>query len=143
MRQILQLICAVMVLASGPALADTKEVTADIVFQDIKDGKVILIDVRRPVEWKQTGVPKGALAITMHRPISDFLADVSKAVGGRKDAPVALICAAGNRSTWMQKVLKDNGFTDVRNVGEGLFGNGENIGWLRRGLPVVPCKDCE
>ena len=54
-----------------------------------------------------------------------------------KSRPIAVICAAGNRSRWASRFLAEKGFAKVIDVAEGLFGNGRLPGWLARGLPVV------
>jgi DNA-directed RNA polymerase alpha subunit len=58
------------------------------------------------------------------------------------DAPIGLICRTGNRTTHMQKVLQDAGFTQVINIKEGMVGSAAGPGWLARGLPVEACKTC-
>ena len=42
----------------------------------------------------------------------------------------------------MQKELEARGFTRVYNVKEGMVGSGAGPGWIKRGLPVEPCKQC-
>jgi rhodanese-related sulfurtransferase len=102
--------------------------------QQSKAGQVYLVDIRRPSEWKQTGVAKHASKITMHQ--KGFLNQISKLTGGDKAAPVALICARGNRSTRMINLLEQNGYTNVYNVKEGMLGSPEGAGWLAKGLPL-------
>lgn len=99
-----------------------------------KAGSVFLVDIRRPSEWKQTGVAKHASRITMHQ--DGFLDRISALTGGDKTAPVALICARGNRSTHMINLLEQNGYTNVYNVKEGMLGSPEGAGWLAKGLPL-------
>ena len=113
-------------------------------FEQAKSGQVTLIDIRTPPEWRQTGVPEGARRIDMRHPKGPegFAAEVLTAVGGDKDAPIALICRTGNRTTHMQKELLARGFTQVYNVKEGMVGSGAGPGWLKRGLPVEPCEQC-
>ena len=64
-------------------------------------GEMTLIDVRSPAEWRQTGVPRGARTVTIHDPkcMPGFVAAVTQAVRGRKNQPIALICAHSGRST--------------------------------------------
>lgn len=108
-----------------------------------QDG-LLLLDIRRPSEWRDTGIAEGATALSMHDPAGPpgFLQAVLKAVGNDRDRPVALICASGVRSSWAQRFLQANGFTRVENVIEGMLGRGSSPGWIRRGLPVSPCSDC-
>jgi rhodanese-related sulfurtransferase len=71
-----------------------------------------------------------------------FARQVLAEVGGNRDAPIGLICRTGNRTTQMQKVLQDAGFTNVVNVSEGMAGSAAGPGWIRRGLPVEACATC-
>jgi len=114
----------------GPAEANASAAT----------GEIVLIDIRHPSEWRETGVASPAKTITMHDPKgpSAFLDAVVKAVGGDMSRPVALICASGVRSTWAQRFLAARGFRRVCNVKEGMLGTGSRPGWIRRGLPVQP-----
>ncbi len=102
--------------------------------QQSKAGQVYLVDIRRPSEWKQTGVAKHASKITMHK--EGFLDRIAALTGGDKTARVALICARGNRSTRMINLLEQNGYTNVYNVKEGMLGSPEGSGWLAKGLPL-------
>ena len=103
-------------------------------------GSVIIIDVRSPREWRQTGVPSGARTVTIdnRNGIKAFIAQMAKAVGGDKSKPIALICAAGARSARALKILTAAGFTKIQNVSEGMLGRPDaGPGWLKRGLPVT------
>lgn len=123
---------------SGPTL------TAPDAFAQAQAGKLTLIDIRRPDEWKQTGVAKDALQINMAHPQGNagFVAQVAAETGGNKKAPIGLICRTGNRTTQMQRVLKDAGFTQICNIKEGMVGSGAGPGWIARGLPVEACERC-
>lgn len=116
--------------------------------QDARDqvqaGTITLIDVRTPGEWRQTGVPAGAALIDMNNPKGPqgFVDAVLAQVKGNRNAPIALICRSGNRSTHMQKVLEDQGFTHVYNIREGMGGSATGPGWIEQGLPIEACKQC-
>jgi rhodanese-related sulfurtransferase len=101
-------------------------------------GQLTLIDVRRPDEWKKTGVARGALRINMAHPLGDegFIRQVSAEVGGNRNAPIGLLCRAGNRTVHVQRMLQAAGFTQVYNVKEGMTGSSAGPGWIPRGLPV-------
>lgn len=98
-------------------------------------GEVVLIDIRQPQEWAQTGIGQGALPLDMRR--RDFEDALLAAVNGDKARPVALICARGVRSRHMSERLAAAGFTRIIDVPEGMLGSGAGPGWLNRGLPVV------
>ena len=98
-------------------------------------GEIFLIDIRRPDEWARTGVGEGAVPLDMRR--EDFAQALLQVTGGRRDVPVALICARGVRSRYLSEALIEAGFTNVIDVPEGMLGSGAGPGWLRAGLPVV------
>ena len=97
-------------------------------------GEIILLDIRSPGEWRETGVPAGAKMVTVHR--RDFMAAVLKVTGGDRSKPIALICAIGGRSAMARRFLAKHGFTNVVDVSEGMLGNHRGPGWIRRGQPV-------
>ena len=136
--------CALVLGATGVSVADHFVITPEEANFRTEAGEVMLIDVRSPQEWRQTGVPKGARRVTIHDPggLKGFLKAMAAAVGGDLKKPIALICARGNRSTVAQKVLIEAGFTRVFNIREGFTGGPYGPGWVKRGLPVEPCPNC-
>jgi rhodanese-related sulfurtransferase len=116
------------------------ELSAPEAHQRTQAGQLTLIDIRRPDEWRQTGVAQGAARIDMRRP--DFAEAVLQQVKGQRDAPIGIICRTGNRTTHMQKAMRDAGFTQVYNIKEGMAGSAAGPGWLRQGLPVEACTRC-
>jgi rhodanese-related sulfurtransferase len=131
-------------LASASQAAFAQEMSAPDAYAAVKDGKITLIDIRTPPEWRQTGVAPGAARINMIHPqgAAGFLNEVLAKVGGDKTAPIALICRTGNRTSQVQRFLQGQGFTQVINVGEGMAGSRFGPGWLARKLPVDPCTTC-
>jgi len=63
-----------------------------------------------------------------------FVEDILRAVDGDKDAPIAIICRTGNRTTDTQKALQEIGFTQVYNAKEGMAGSGRSF---RDGIDVT------
>lgn len=109
-------------------------------------GEITLIDVRSVGEWRDSGIPKGAKAISIHDPdgMAAFVGRVTAAVKGDKSRPVALICARGVRSTRADWALSKAGFTNILNVREGTLGNWiDGPGWFDRKLPVEPYRQSE
>ena len=98
------------------------------------EGKIHLIDVRTPEEWKETGVAASAERISMHK--AGFLEKLNALIAGKKSAPIALICARGNRSAWLAGELEKRGYTNIIDVGEGMLGSVAGPGWLKRRLPI-------
>jgi rhodanese-related sulfurtransferase len=102
--------------------------------QGIAAGEITLVDIRRPDEWADTGSGAGALRIDMRD--ADFVAQLTAAVDGNRDAPIALICARGVRSARLANQLAASGFTNIINVPEGMLGSSSGPGWIARGLPL-------
>jgi len=108
-------------------------------------GKLILIDIRTPPEWKETGLAKGARQVNMLNPrgANGFVEQLLGEIKGNRNAPIALICRTGNRTTQVQRYLQSVGFTQVYNIREGMAGSDAGPGWIKRGLPVEACtKQC-
>jgi rhodanese-related sulfurtransferase len=108
-------------LAADPA----KHVKADEASKIIADGKVAVIDVRTPDEFKD-GHIQGAKNIDIMG--NDFEAQLGKL---DKTQPTLVHCQAGGRSTRALKVFEKLGFTNLIHLDEG-FG-----GWEAAGKPVV------
>lgn len=136
---------AFMLLTAGAAAAEEPRITADSAYDLVRNGQLTLIDIRSRGEWRQSGIPAGALPVSMHDPggKAAFARAVLQAVHGDKTRPIAVICAVGSRSRWAQAFLTTQGYQRVYDVSEGMFGRGKNLpGWIRRGLPVAPCPHC-
>ncbi len=99
-------------------------------------GEILLVDVRTPEEWKQTGVPISAHAITMHQDGPKFLSGLLSAAGGNAKMPVAVICRTGSRTSALVGPLSKAGFPNVINVIEGVVGGPRGPGWKTRGMPL-------
>ncbi len=99
-------------------------------------GEIVLLDIRTPEEWRETGVPASAQAITMHQDAAKFFAALEAVTKGDRTKPLALICRTGNRSAALQVELAKAGYTNVTDVAEGVVGGRHGAGWLKAGLPV-------
>lgn len=121
----------------GPAPVVAGEVMTPAVAHELAlKGEIVLVDVRRPEEWQQTGLPASAVAITMHQQAPDFLRQLDTALGGNRSKPLAIICRTGNRTTSLVAPLEQAGYTRVINVAEGMIGGRYGPGWIKTGLPV-------
>jgi rhodanese-related sulfurtransferase len=123
---------------AAPAHASDGILTAAEAHRAAQAGEILLVDIRRPDEWRRTGIPEGALPLDMRRP--DFVVQLDQAVGGDRSRPVALICAAGVRTARVASALRRMGFSDLHDVSEGMTGSRAGPGWLRAGLPVTPAN---
>ncbi len=119
-------------------------VTPDQALRMANGGEIMIIDIRRPDEWRKTGVPRGAERATVRssRGAAEFLRRIAKLTNGDKNAPIALICAAGVRSKHASRFLLSRGYTQVLDISEGMLGNRQGVGWLARKLPVDACDGC-
>ncbi|HYZ27381.1 MAG TPA: rhodanese-like domain-containing protein [Geminicoccaceae bacterium] len=135
----------ILILSAWPAAAEVLSP------QEAKEraaaGDLTIVDVRLPAEWEETGLPEGAEAVSLQNPTtlevrSGFVEDMLRVLDGRRDQPVALICARGNRSAVAATILEEAGFTSVHDISEGMIGGQHGPGWLERALPTAPCKVC-
>lgn len=142
--KLLSLLAAASLVLLGCSAQAGPELTAPEAWQAVTEQRLTLIDVRTPEEWRETGVAPGAVRIDMNQPggKQGFIHAVSQTVDGDMQAPIGLICRTGNRSAMVQQALLEAGFTNVVNVSEGMAGSLAGPGWLRRGLPVDPCRQC-
>jgi rhodanese-related sulfurtransferase len=135
-RRQVPFIAAAFVLAASPLPSHAATVlTAPQAFSQAASGKIILIDIRTPKEWAETGSGTGAKRLDMRRP--DFVSELDKILGGDKSKPVALICARGVRSSRLSRALREGGYTNIIDVPEGMLGSYAGPGWLERGLPIA------
>ena len=145
MRKILSSLLSLVIGAlSFHATAADGLITADEAYAATKRGELLIIDVRTPGEWRDTGIPEGAKTADVTSPLGlmAFVGAVTEAVASDKARPIAVICRSGNRSTRAKNALEANGFTHVLNIREGMSGSGTGPGWLGRGLPVSVCRTC-
>jgi rhodanese-related sulfurtransferase len=93
----------------------------------VSDGKAVLVDVREPKEWAETGVAQPAVLL----PKSDFdgpHAQWDKFLAGVGDKEVVLYCRSGHRAGIVAEALAKRGIK-VANAG-GLKD------WQAAGLPL-------
>lgn len=104
-------------------------------YEQAAQGRVLLVDIRRPDEWRRTGIGVGAMPLDMRR--DDFEQALSALVQGDRTRRIALICARGVRSAHLSNRLAQAGFTRILDVPQGMLGSSAGPGWLAQGLPVV------
>ncbi|MDP2430408.1 MAG: rhodanese-like domain-containing protein [Pseudomonadota bacterium] len=95
---------------------------------------VPIYDVRRPEEWRQTGVVAGSHKLTFvdgsGRLHPDFIPTFTREVA--REQAVIVICRTGNRTDSLARELVENmGYTKVYNVRNGISR------WIGEGNPVV------
>ena len=89
------------------------------------DDNITLVDIRRPEEWKQTGVVAGSNMITLFTSRGgvnpDFVSQLQRV--STPDKPVILICRTGNRTRAGSTMLVQQlGYKNVYNVTRGITG---------------------
>ena len=144
------LICGLASVFSLGACAESREDVPEPVLKPeisaaearramIEDG-VILIDVRTPGEWAQTGLAAGAARVTLEDPA--FVEKVIDITGGNTQARVAFICRSGNRSKTARDRLRRAGYPHVTSVAGGMLAR---AGWNSEGFPTVSLAEagCE
>ena len=96
---------------------------------------VPVIDIRRPEEWRRTGVVEGSHLNTFfdkqgRYDVRAWLEKLAPVAG--KEDPFILICRTGNRTGIVSRFLdRKLGYKKVYNVDKGI------TDWIRKGNPVV------
>ncbi len=133
MKTIVAFLAVLLLDIAAPAFAQ-QQIDAPTALSKAQAGELVLIDIRTHGEWKETGIASVATPLSMQEdPFLDGLAKIRAENPGK---PIALICATGGRSAWLQAELAKRGLGDTLDVSEGMLGNGQSPGWIARGLPV-------
>jgi rhodanese-related sulfurtransferase len=95
-----------------------------------------VIDVRRPEEWRSTGVIPGSHRITAFDAEGNlqpgFLPELEALVD--RGEPLVVICRSGNRSAKISTLLTDRlGYTRVYDAAGGM------LSWIGEGRPTAGC----
>lgn len=129
---------AAILLAAAPVAAreaaQIETLLPDAAHEAAQAGDIILIDIRRPEEWQQTGVAEGAIGLDMTQ--ENFVQSLVALRQANPETPLALICRTGNRTGHVTKVLAEQGFPGLVDIKEGMVGGRYGPGWLKRGLPT-------
>ncbi len=139
-RHLLALGAGALALAMSPAgaLAQQDMPVAKMTTREAHDaaqaGEIILVDIRTPEEWRETGIGEGAIALDMRT--DDFVKRLVDLRIKYPDTPIALICRTGNRSQFATSALAGQGFPGLVDVVGGMAGSRKGKGWLAEGLPV-------
>ena len=106
---------------------------------------LIIIDVRNIDEWKETGIIPNSKLIQMLSSEGTirkgFVSELVTTLGEDKNIKAAIICRSGRRSSATVAMLKEQGFTNIFNITNGMLGDGKTTGWVNRNLPIIVCKD--
>ena len=133
-RTVVAMMFAAMVGTAALAQGPLPSVSVKEAHQQASDGKMVIVDIRTPGEWAETGTPQGAVRLDMtERDFPTKLATLQKQIG---DKAVGIICRTANRTSYVQEVLTRHGFKLI-NIRGGMAGNPGNPGWIASGLPVA------
>lgn len=97
------------------------------------ENNIPIYDIRRPDEWKQTGVVASSQLLTFVDKNGQVKPDFFNRFTAEtnKQDPVILICRTGNRTAALAThLVKKLGYTNVFNVDDGI------TRWIREGRPV-------
>lgn len=118
-------------LAEAPTLREASP-------EDLKAAQaegVLIIDIRREDEWRQTGIIEGAETITAFTEAGQLHPEFQNkffALVTNPETPILLYCLAGSRSENLGNALLEQlGFTDVRHLSGGIQS------WQNSNLPTV------
>lgn len=95
-------------------------------------GTILLLDVRTPEEWRDTGLPQGAIALDAET--SAFEVRLAGLRLDHRGKRIALIDRSGALSPSLRDKLAGRGWREIVAVRGGMLGPG---GWLAEKLPVV------
>jgi len=138
---------ATMLSASNPAIQKEQVITKqapkasltdvdETQLEELMKKGTIVIDVRTPQEWKQTGIIKGAHKMMFFTPngqpdLANWFFELGHLVKD-KNQPILIYCAHANRSKALGQGLDQMGFKHVYELKGGI----EN-GWIKAGKPTV------
>lgn len=120
----------------GAGAQQSAIIDAATAHQKAAAGDITLVDIRTPEEWRETGVPASAHAVTLDQPPQALMTKIDALLAGDRSRPLALICRTGNRSSKLAVELRKQGYTNVIDVAEGLAGGRNGQGWAKAGLPL-------
>ena len=126
------LLTVIALMLAFPALAKDLSPTELITYQS---NGVVIVDIRRSEEWKDTGIINGAKTITAFTKAGslhpDFQADFTKLVSD-PDTPFVLYCRSGRRTGILRDALETSmGFKKAMHLSGGI------MGWKKDGNKLV------
>lgn len=104
-------------------------------FQQLIDRNIVLVDIRTPAEWSETGIVPGSHLLMFfdenrRADPNTWLAELSKLAGPEDE--LILICRSGNRTKVVANFLsQQQGYRKVYNVAQGIRG------WIASGKKTV------
>jgi len=110
---------------AGMPLAELPQIDVQRLHQELEKDGMRVLDVREAPEWKTGHIPPAVHVNFKHLPTA------IDQIPFAREAPIAVVCAAGMRSSTACSFLVRNGYTNVHNVTGGMNA------WRQAGLPTV------
>ena len=105
-------------------------------FREAQKKDYLIIDIRRPEEWAETGILEGAKTITAFTESGALHPDFQRKffpLIGDEDTPIYLYCRTGNRTGTLGNALVNQvGLRNVTHLETGI------VGWKEKGFLTVP-----
>ncbi|MRJ01974.1 MAG: rhodanese-like domain-containing protein [Epsilonproteobacteria bacterium] len=105
--------------------------------KELAEKGVVIIDIRTPMEWQQTGVVPGSKLLTFfdlygNYDIDSFMEEFQKLVP-TKETPFILVCRTGSRTATVGNFLANQmGYTNAMHLAGGIYA------WSNEGNRFVP-----
>lgn len=128
-----------MIFVGASANAEVIKMTPEVAREKALVGELVVIDIRRPEEWAETGVPDVALLLDMTS--KEFLHGINAIRLQNPNLPLAFICRTGNRTNYLTGELEKLGYSGIVDVIGGMSGSRADKGWAKRRLPIRSVND--
>ena len=129
----LRLLSAVVLAGAVTTFAaEVKHVSPQDAARLVAEGKAVLVDVREPAEWKDSGVAAPAVLL----PMSDFNGEQKQwkpFLAQNRDKEIILYCRSGGRSSAIASSLAEMGLNAAN--------SGTLRDWTKAGLPIRKVED--
>ncbi len=128
-------ILLIFAILSVSLFANLKTVDANT-FSKLQAKGYPVIDIRTPMEWKQTGIIKGAHKMMFFTPkgdadLAEWFFNLGRLVKDKKE-PILIYCAHANRTKSLGQGLVQMGFENIYELKGGI-----EHGWIKLGKKVV------
>jgi rhodanese-related sulfurtransferase len=137
MKKLYPTIVLILMMLGSPGFAEVIGVDPDNLEQLVREQDALVIDVRTPAEWKETGTIPSSRMIMFYdengehdsKKWLDQLMQVKK-----PDQKVILVCRSGGRSARVGEFLdREIGMKNIYHLENGI------TGWIEKGKGVEPC----
>lgn len=150
MRKTTFLLGCFFILTGSLFSQNSREISAEEAFTQLKEPATYLIDVRSIAEYVFVGHPEQSYNIPLHfwnekeqgmNPNENFLADILSRF--KPDDTLIFICRSGKRSARAARTVAAAGFNKVFNLKHGFEGDKDDKGyrsrngWKNNGLPYT------